>query len=190
MESAAFENIPIEDAVWGTDSLHLNPDITVDEFPFALSKSAQKSSGSVGLGRKSTILDSLVQQGTIASKTWSLFMGWQETGKSQKINGRLALGGYDKAKTVGHGLVGGFSNDRGCPTSLVVEMSDILLSSQNGGSKRLGPDASTVRMCVDPNSPFTTLPKDVYERLTEALPDHRRVSTEIYEGIQIENEDE
>ncbi|KAM5439351.1 hypothetical protein MferCBS31731_004773 [Microsporum ferrugineum] len=155
----------------GTDTLNLGSDISIDQFPIYFPKPRVIPQNSLGLGPNSTFLNLLFDQGKIASKTWSLFWGWQGAEKENQMNGSLVLGGYDKAKMGGANLTAKFSDGVGCPSSLLVYLSNIAVNHADGNKTSLFSTAgSALRACIKADNPQVTLPEDVFENLKKAFP--------------------
>lgn len=83
------------------------PDFSVPEFPIAVDQTyipEANDRGKLGLGAASSLLDRLVGEGRIPSRTWSLDYGWD--GSEDKDiggwdDGNLILGGMDKSRYTG-----------------------------------------------------------------------------------------
>ncbi|KAK2858483.1 hypothetical protein FQN49_004682, partial [Arthroderma sp. PD_2] len=155
----------------GTDDLRLNSDVSISQFPIFFPKPKVIPQNSIGLGPNSTFLNILFDQGKIASKTWSLFWGWQGLEQENQTNGSLVLGGYDKAKMVGANLTEGFSDRIGCPSSMLVYINNIAVNhADNKNTSLFTAAGSALHMCIKPDNPQVTLPKDVFDNLKKALP--------------------
>ena len=128
----------------------------------------------LGLGRNSTILESLFRAGKIASQTWSLFWGLEGADSANAMDGSLTLGGYDRAKTAGPNLTQAFGSLRDmtlCPSSLIVSITDILVKHSNGTATSLFANATgtALRACIKPDIHLISLPRDIYYAFTEAI---------------------
>jgi hypothetical protein len=155
---------------WGSDTLTIKPNATVEKLPIYSSAVGLTISNSLGLGRNSTVLESLVSQNRIGSRTWSLFWGWQGAIKEHQMQGSLVLGGYDAAKTMGANFTGDFLRQPSCPGSLVVYMSDIRLNWANGTKASLfDTSGAALRACINPGIPLLTLPKDALNNLVSMV---------------------
>lgn len=165
-----------------SDTVILGSNVTLKSFPFGIvlndwGEQGYHPQAALGLGPNSTLLSTLVDSGTIASRTWSWFWGLNGPSDSTQLSGSLVLGGYDKAKVSGTGFTQALStNPERCDTGLFVTLSDITLNFVDGTSSSLFPDASPTSLlaaCLDPAYPtLTTIPLNPYfsnfENLTNA----------------------
>ncbi|EFR04112.1 hypothetical protein MGYG_07119 [Nannizzia gypsea CBS 118893] len=156
----------------GTDTLRVGSDILLDQFPIYFPKPRVIPQNNIGLGPNSTFLNRLFDRGEIASRSWSLFWGWQGVEKENQMNGSLVLGGYDKAKTAGGApLTTKFSDGVGCPSSLLVYLSNIVVNHVNGNKTSLfNSPGSALRACIKPDNPSVVLPEDIFGNLKKAFP--------------------
>ena len=107
----------------------MGSDISLDQFPVYFPKPGVIPQNGIGFGPDSTFLNRLYDQGKIASRSWSLFWGWQGAEQENQMDGSLVLGGYDKAKMAGGApLTAPFSDGVGCPSSLLVYLSNIVVN--------------------------------------------------------------
>lgn len=94
-------------SAFGSDTLTLTSNLTIPRFPLALDQAfdAEASDRSkLGLGSESVLLNRLVEDGRIPSRTWSLDVGWSGSeDKSIKAwqDGNLILGGKDESRYIG-----------------------------------------------------------------------------------------
>lgn len=164
-----------------SDTVILGSNFTLEDFPFGIVLSDWGEQGyypqaALGLGPNSTLLSTLVDSGTISSRTWSWFWGLNGPTASEQLSGSLVLGGYDKAKVSGTGYTQTMSTDSArCDTGLFVSLTDVLVNFVNGTSSSIFPDSasSLLAACLDPAYPtLTTIPLDPYfgnfETLTSA----------------------
>lgn len=176
-----FEFRPLDDdrglaiTPWGTDTLSFEADdATVSEYPIWRTKIGKVPQNALGLGRASPLLDMLMKQKKIASRTWSLFWGWQGREKSQQMEGNFVLGGYDQAKTGGderknstHKL----SDDSQCPSGLVMYVTGMRVNHVTGKkTELLGGAGQGTSVCIKPHTPLLFLPKDVHKRFKDSIP--------------------
>lgn len=106
---------------------------------------------SLGLGRNSTYLNSLVASGQIASRVWSLFWGrmWLP---QNGIDGSLVLGGYDQQKVLGRNFTAplDYSETTGCWTGMKVQIVDIKVNYRNGEEQTILPLNTALPVCIVP----------------------------------------
>lgn len=113
----------------------------------------------LGLGRNSTLLQILHNNGLIASRSWSYYWGLDGRGTA-KTNGSLVLGGYDQDKVTGtNNYTTKLNYTSWCPWGTQVEISDIKLEYLDNTSQTLfddadasGPDEPSLPLyaCIDP----------------------------------------
>ncbi|KAK2740554.1 hypothetical protein FQN57_006058 [Myotisia sp. PD_48] len=164
------ENDPYPDFNWITDSLTLNSNITLSDFPIGIALEDWGAQGyhpqaAIGLGLNSTILNTLRSNDKISSRTWGMFWGRAGGSKNAQLDGNLVLGGYDRAKVVGQNhteTLAKFTSP--CSTSMIVTITDIVLNFANGTDESLFNEGSTsMAACIEPDSPvLLTLPYDPY----------------------------
>lgn len=104
----------------------------------------------LGLGSNSTLLNSLVQAGSIASRVWSIF--WGRMWVDDWIDGSVVLGGYDSELAVGknHTQSLDYSDDTGCWTGMSLVISDIQLNYPNGTDVSIFPGNYALPACIVP----------------------------------------
>ncbi|KAK2751043.1 hypothetical protein FQN57_000118 [Myotisia sp. PD_48] len=170
---------------WGTDSMKLEPNITLEGFPFYKGTSWTVGFTGLGLGTRSTFLDALYKQKKIFSKTWSLFYGWQQVPKSQQLDGSLVLGGYDKAKITGNNFTGPMSTlSLGqCPSRMSLSIRQITVHHVNGTDVDLLAANNPMEACLLPQNLRNTLRKDALAALKATLPG-KRISPPRSERIE------
>ncbi|EGE08932.1 aspartic-type endopeptidase [Trichophyton equinum CBS 127.97] len=156
----------------GTDTLKVGSGISLDQFPVYFPKPGVIPQNGIGFGPNSTFLNRLYDQGKIASRSWSLFWGLQGAEQENQMNGSLVLGGYDQAKIAGGiPLKAQFSDGIGCPSSLLVYLSNIVVNHINGNkTSLLTTPGSALRACIKPDNPQVVLPEDVFGNLKKAFP--------------------
>lgn len=152
-----------------TDSLTLNDNTTLLDFPLAVAQNSWGEEGYLaqmvlGLGSNSTTLNVLKNSGRIASRTWSFFYGL--VGGPKRMNGQMIFGGYDASMVSGDSSEHSFSLPKSsCPTQLVVTVTGMALSFPNGTRTSIfGPsDSSALAVCILPTLPTALrIPLDPY----------------------------
>ncbi|KAL8963674.1 MAG: hypothetical protein Q9193_000094 [Seirophora villosa] len=152
----------------GTDRLDINTTFSVENFPITIVQSQTPDPNLnvnlLGLDINSTFLNALYSAKAIASKTWSLALGWQGADSSHQTDGSLVLGGYDAAQTNGSNTTYPFSQGTPCTGQLVITVSDIVLNLRNGTSAGILPPSagSAIRACVNPHAPWLSLPSEYF----------------------------
>ncbi|KAJ0122696.1 hypothetical protein J7T55_003212 [Diaporthe amygdali] len=154
-----------------SDTVVLGSNFTLENFPVGIAQGDWGGQGyypqaGLGLGPKSTLLSTLVDSGTISSRTWSWFWGLDGPNVSEQLDGSLVLGGYDKAKVSGTGYTSPITtgSDR-CATGLFVTLSDVLVHMVDGTSVSIFTDDNQALLaaCIDPSYPsLTTIPYSPY----------------------------
>ncbi|KAL9018876.1 MAG: hypothetical protein Q9185_003847 [Variospora sp. 1 TL-2023] len=161
------------DDLQGSDHVAINTTFSVDDVPLRVvrpstqRRDANAAVNQLGLGNNSTFLAALYSAKAIASKTWSLALGWQGADSSHQTDGTLVLGGYDLAQADGSNSTWPFSKGTPCTSQLVVTISDIVLNFKNGTSAGiLPPSAGTaIRACVTPEVPWLTMPDETFSNM-------------------------
>jgi len=150
--------------VFGTDTLKINSSLSLAKFPFGVNKGKVDNVNALGVGRNSTLLNTLVSRGDIASRTYSFWDGWTGAEPQHQMDGNLVIGGYDAAKISGNNITLPFSTDSVCLEGYIVTISDIKMELPNGSSPSiLGSFAgSQLRACVGPGYPIMTFPQEVW----------------------------
>ena len=152
----------------GTDDFKFNDAFTLHDFAFGLDKGGSLSSGAslgtLGLGPNSTLLTTLEADGTIQSKTWSMFQGWSGAEASQQIDGTVIFGGYDKAKVTGPNVTLPLNVGPSCPSGFQMTIESIDMNLKNGSSSSLlgSSRASALQACMDPKGNALSLPYDMW----------------------------
>lgn len=151
-------------AIWSDDILQLSPGISVKPFPFAISRTKAWNMNSLGLGRNSTLLNALYSAGAIASRSWSLFWGLHGADAWSQMDGTLVLGGYDSSKVTGDNFTDHLTIDKGCITSFLVTVTDIVMNLPDGSHVSIiGPSSgSALKACIIPDFPLITIPQNVW----------------------------
>ena len=157
---------------WGFDTFTVNSSTVLKDFPIWTKSAGRVPHNAIGLGRNSTFLNMLAEQKYIASRTWSLFWGWQGRYEEQQMEGNFVLGGYDKAKVEGKpNATMDFSDDPACPTGLLVLLSSVTVNHITGGhTSLLGSKSSVMQACVKPDFEMISLPPGALDNLKKSLP--------------------
>ncbi|KAK2787604.1 hypothetical protein FQN53_005054 [Emmonsiellopsis sp. PD_33] len=163
---------------WVTDSLTLNRNVTLEEFPLGVALADRGAEGyhprvALGLGVDSTVLKALKASGQIASRSWAMFWGRTGATEGSQLDGNFVFGGYDRAKISGEGYTQRISYSKTeCPSGLLVTITDLVLNFSNGTNESLFDDVQSTAMsaCIVPDYPvLMTLPNDPYFYKFEAL---------------------
>lgn len=158
----------------------LSSNTTVEDFAFGIALKDWGEQGyhpqsALGVGRNSSILNSLKQAGQIASRSWSMFWGLEGATADTQMDGIFVMGGYDRAKTSGPNYTSSLSyTNANCLTGMVVTISDITLNLANGSSASLfgGVNSAAVTACIDPDYPtLMAIPYDPYFTNFETITD-------------------
>lgn len=159
-----------DQGAWITDDLVLNVNSTEKSFPLGLAREDAMDvygpQNVLGLGRDSTILNTLKSTGKIASRTWSMFWGWTGATPDQQSNGTFVFGGYDAAKVTGTNYTKALqTEDSRCGSGMMVTMSAIKMQYPNGSTYSLynGSQSTALNACIGPSYPvLMTLPYVYY----------------------------
>lgn len=155
---------------WGTDTLKLNSSLSLANFPFGVNKGLADNVNALGVGRNSTLLNTLVSRGDIASRTYSFWEGWTGTEPQHQMDGNLVFGGYDAAKISGNNITLPFSTDKFCLEGYIVAISDIKMELPNGYRPSIigSYTGSSLRACISPGYPIMSLPKEIWTAFVAA----------------------
>lgn len=179
-QAASFESLrtkvkedPFQDHdVYGTDTLHVNSTLALQDFPLGLFRTKDSSRNVmnlIGLGGNSTFLSTLYSTGSIISRSWSYFQGWTGAESQYQMDGSLVLGGYDAAKVGGKNISVPIVSDPHCLSGLLITVTDIKMNLRNGsnisilGSSR----GSAMRACIAPDYPLVSLPIGIWDSFVE-----------------------
>ncbi|KLJ07288.1 hypothetical protein EMPG_17236 [Blastomyces silverae] len=157
---------------WGNETITLlKPDTTVESVPLYSPKAGEPPQGSIGLGRASSFLDVLTAQKKIASRTWSLFWGWQGLEASHQMKGNLVLGGYDRAKIKGDNFTRDFVDAKECTSELMVYVKQIYITTWYGDRTDVYESSgSTLNACIRPDLSPISLPDPIFNNFKRSLP--------------------
>lgn len=146
----------------GQDTVALSTGVALKGFEFALVDAANVTAAFLGLGRNSTILERLVADGTVGSRSYGLYVGVDlgsgvETGGEMGVRsfpGSLTLGGYDKAKIGNRGvtLQAPISSDGG----LGLEVTNVVLVNEWLVSGGVAHDVLNItrNVVIDSSTPY------------------------------------
>jgi hypothetical protein len=153
----------------GADVLHINDSYSLYDFPIATTGSPPPSGmgirlNSLGLGLDSTLLQTLTKTRAIVSKTWSLFYGHFGSTSDTQMNGVVALGGFDRAKTQGDNETFDVVFDGSCRTGLRTAFATSIDVGYENGTEDGLIQAPTF-MCLDPSLPIMTFTDDLVHKL-------------------------
>ncbi|PGH02770.1 hypothetical protein AJ79_07535 [Helicocarpus griseus UAMH5409] len=176
---------------WGNDTISLKPDTTIEQLPLYTPKAGTPPQGSIGLGRASTFLNALKSQKKIASRSWSLFWGWQGLEAANQMNGNLVFGGYDKAKAKGANYTKELGDVKECSSGMVVFVKSIQITTWYGDKNSVFDDAGTaLKMCIRPDFPPISLPEPVFYDFIGRLPGkYLGPANGIYDDSIVHNDD-
>ncbi|KAI9674535.1 MAG: hypothetical protein M1817_001873 [Caeruleum heppii] len=149
---------------WGSDVVHLNTTTSIDRLPLGIAKDDRLLMNSLGLGRNSTLINSLLETGLIRHRTWSLWWGLEGDSAETQKNGHLILG--DASNFGDNNITIGLSDQSRCITHLMVTVSNITMDFANGTSLGiLGTSAgSSLSFCINPGYPMITMPSANWEQ--------------------------
>lgn len=179
-QNATFYNPPIAQEndkytpthdTWATDSIVLDSNVSLSNFPLGLQDNQNFHIHALGLGKSSTFLNTLTSQRIIPSKTWSLFWGLMGANPTTQMDGNLVFGGYDAAKLSGENLTRKFHRSNDCDTGLTVIVSDIIANPASRPSQSIlgTPKARPLRMCIDPWYPIISIPEQVFNNFNDLV---------------------
>ena len=153
--------------LWGTDILKITDQKSLSSFPLGVSRGQGESMNSIGLGRNSTLLNALVDSGTIAARTFGFWQGWTGAEQEHQMDGSLILGGYDSQKLTGSNITLPTSSPDNLDTDcFLATITDIKMNLKNGSSlSLLGVNKATVaRACVEPHFSTLSLSQAMWEK--------------------------
>lgn len=142
--STASENLPLINPkhntdLWATDVFTVTPTKNISQFPLGISRGAGENMNTLGLGRNSTLLNALVNNGDIAARAWGFWQGWNS---QYQMDGNIVLGGYDMNKISGPNITLPTSTPDDLNTDcFLATVTDIKMDLKNGSSLSLfGPN--------------------------------------------------
>jgi len=150
--------------LFGSDVFRANSSTQFKSFPLGIQRGTPPSSGgnNLGLGRNSTLLNTLKSAKLIASNSWGLFWGLVGETTSSQMDGALVLGGYDAAKAMGPNYTQSISTSGGC--NLFVIVTAINMTFPNGTTYNIlgSSHGAALRFCLIPSLRIMTLPFDLW----------------------------
>ena len=169
--SGESEPFPSDTYEFFTDNVTIGDGVFIEDFPLIrpLDVSEWDLQGYrpqhlLGMQAGSTIMNSLIEAGTIASKSWGFF--WGLDGRRDQSAGSFVLGGYDRAKTYGDGYTRRMEKTDGCSTNMLVVLEDLVLNLSNGTDVSIFPNTNggqAHRFCISPTLPgFMDLPLEPF----------------------------
>ena len=142
----------------------------------------------LGLGRNSTFLNALKNQGHISSRTWSYWPGVKSATFSASKDGHITFGGYDAAKATGPNIAQRLAEpSKGCPSGMSVIVTSMMLDFPNG-TKADMLARSTFAACLQLDFPMVmTVPYSPYyerfEDLTSTMSHNRSLGTNWWTSV-------
>jgi Eukaryotic aspartyl protease len=159
----------------GSDTFTINGSLTVEQYPFGVPRTDQMQFldfSQLGMGKDSSLLTMLRNQGSIASRSFSLY--WGETGMSSdhQLDGNLVIGGLDEAKISGENYTTQMDHGSPCPSGMLLSVTDMSLVFPSGASRSIMAAAvgQSVNYCLAPEYPIITMPQPIFEQWVAAHP--------------------
>ncbi|OQO00370.1 hypothetical protein B0A48_13718 [Cryoendolithus antarcticus] len=126
----------VSNGAWVNDTLAIS-NLTLDDYTVGMPdwdfNGPFDWQGNIGLGRQSRLLQRLVDDGHIASRTYSFWWGRNSATTSSSMDGHIVLGGYDAAKTSGPNITQKMvPYAAGCTSGMLVTVSSMMLDFPNG----------------------------------------------------------
>ena len=152
--------------LWGTDVFAVTPEKSISNFPFGISRGQGETMNTLGLGRNSTVLNALVDTGSIAARAWGFWHGWTGAEPQYQMDGSLVLGGFDAAKVTGPNITLPTSTpddlDTDCYLAIIT---DIKMNLKNGSSPSLfdANKGTAARACIEPHFDLLSLSQTIWE---------------------------
>ena len=169
-----------------TDTLKLTSNVSLPQFPVQIIRTGSIGN-TISLGLNSRLLNTLVSARAIASRSWSFYHGWQGAELEHQKDGSLVLGGYDKSKITGRNITLPIKPVKDCDSGLVVAVSAITMSLQNGSNFDIlgASSGDSLQACIAPCFTTTTLPSAVWESFLQfsgSVPASTDIGT-FYNGL-------
>ena len=125
----------------------------------------------IGIAVNSTFIDALHAAGNISSKSYSFL--WGDEFADQPRDGSITFGGYDTS-VVGNSpnVTKTFtrSEPRNCPEGMIVQLTGMSLSSEDGTLVDILDGLGTLNACVVPSMrSIMALPKDYGDKLISSM---------------------
>lgn len=148
-----------DDFVLGNTTLFSYP-VGIPGFDFG---GAYDRQASIGLGHNSTLLQSLKDQNSTASRSWSYWWGIDNSASRSAMDGQIVFGGYDAAKVVGEPFTQNLQEpSANCQSGMYLTLTNMLLNFPNGTSSDINP-SSVITGCLQPDFPAVmTIPAEPY----------------------------
>ena len=167
----------VDKAQRATDSFMLKENVTLDDYRIGIPRTDFRSDferlNALGMGPRSYLLDTLFRQGFIDSKTFSMYWGRPGAADPAHREGNVVFGGYDQARIRGKNFTTPLSDKGdGCPSGMVVSISDMTLTFPNGSTSALAASSSRGKLsvCLMPDWPLAIeLPWNPYYKSFEDL---------------------
>ena len=159
----------------GSDTLTINGSFVVEQYPFGTPRTDKMQFldySVLGMGKDSSLMTMLWNQGSIASRSFSLYWGQTGTTSDHQLDGNLVIGGLDEAKTSGSNYTTKLDHSSPCPTGMLISVSDISLEFPNGTSASImaANIGQSINFCIAPEFPMMTVPPDMFDQWIEAHP--------------------
>jgi hypothetical protein len=139
---------------WVTDALSVE-NTTLESFPIGMPGfdvgGIFDTQANIGLGRNSTLLNALHDNGRISSRTYSFWWGLNSASPSLSMDGQLVLGGYDAAKVTGPNITQKLlPSTVGCGSGMYLTVTNMILGFPNGTkADMLAPSVITACIQLD-----------------------------------------
>lgn len=120
----------------------------------------------LGLGFDSKILDALIKESLITTKSWSFFPGWRGTEVHSQREGSLVIGGYDKS------LVGRDTRnipmtvEDGCPLRFKSKSLRLKKDGDTSGGTSLQ-SSEDLDICIDTRYYGMKVPRGMFEEIVK-----------------------
>ena len=175
--------------LWIRDTLSIGTKATIPDFLFGIPR--QKIGGDyepmnvLPLTSDSTLLSALKSGNHIGSKTWSMWWGLDGATAPATRDGTFVFGGYDAAKASGTNFTAPLNPTLACPSGMIVNLNDLLLSFPNGTqSSLLNKNQGGLAACLIPDWPMaidlTYSYFQIFETLTNTVNLGRSFGTNFY----------
>lgn len=154
----------LQEDIWSTDTFRLTSNVS-SVAPFGIMRANTagnyQTQHALGLGANSTLLNALKSNGTIASRSWSMY--WGNSGVTEASPGSFVFGGYDKGKTSGSNTTAPLAYSEKCYTGMTVAIDNLELTYPNGTTASLfqgSTSSEALLACIFPDYPvMMTLPR-------------------------------
>lgn len=143
----------------------------IKNFPLEVALGGDVNPGVVGVGTSSTVLQELFNQGLIAGRTYSLFVGTGMGRMGGSFNGSNTFGGYDQGRFTGD--VHSYSMDITHALPLNVSVADIIITQDDGTDQSLFDAERFPNMQKSPKEMIARITTDQFPmRFPKALTDN------------------